>query len=65
MDTPLLRYTVSIDCAKAHQTIDNFGASDCWSMQMEGDNESERPYDSYDRPCAYRPYVAVALDGGI
>ena len=36
VDLPPLRYTVKIDCAKRHQTIDNFGASDCWRMQKIG-----------------------------
>jgi len=29
-------YEVKIDLGIEHQTIDNFGASDCWSMQMVG-----------------------------
>ena len=36
MDAPPLRYAVKIDCAKEHQIIDNFGASDCWRMQLIG-----------------------------
>ncbi len=36
VDAPPLRYSVKIDCAKTHQIIDNFGASDCWRAQFVG-----------------------------